>query len=41
MSQYRMLDMWRELDELIEGYLESKTVADLTLAADGADYYVI
>ncbi|MDD7203408.1 MAG: Rrf2 family transcriptional regulator, partial [Coriobacteriaceae bacterium] len=23
MSQYRMLDMWRELDELIEGYLES------------------
>lgn len=41
MSQYRMLDMWRELDGLIEGYLESKTVADLTLAADGADYYVI
>ena len=41
MSQYRMLDMWRELDELIEGYLESKTVADLTLAADGAYYYVI
>lgn len=41
MSQYRMLDMWRELDELIEGYLESKTVADLTLAADGADFYVI
>ncbi|MDD5893839.1 MAG: Rrf2 family transcriptional regulator [Coriobacteriaceae bacterium] len=41
MSQYRMLDMWRELDKLIEGYLESKTVADLTLAADGADYYVI
>ena len=41
MSQYRMLDMWRELDELIEGYLESKTVADLTLAVDGADYYVI
>ena len=41
MSQYRMLDMWRELDELITGYLESKTVADLTLAADGADFYVI
>lgn len=41
MSQYRMLDMWRELDELITGYLESKTVADLTLAADGADYYII
>lgn len=41
MSQYRTLDMWRELDELIEGYLESKTVADLALAADGADFYVI
>lgn len=41
MSQYRMLDMWRELDELITEYLESKTVADLTLAADGADFYVI
>lgn len=41
MSQYRMLDMWRELDELISGYLESKTVADLTLAADSADFYVI
>ncbi len=41
MSQYRMLDMWRELDELITGYLESKTVADLTLAADGADFYAI
>ena len=39
--QVRLLDMWRELDALVRGYLADKTVAELASAVDPGDYYVI
>ena len=39
-AQYRILDMWRELDDRIRGYLAEKTIADF-VAADPGDFYVI
>lgn len=40
-AHYRMLDMWRELDGQVRGYLGAKTIAELALPTDPGDYYVI
>lgn len=39
--QCRLLEMWRELDGEVKGYLAGKTVADVAEGVDPADYYVI
>ncbi|MGI6033924.1 MAG: RrF2 family transcriptional regulator [Coriobacteriales bacterium] len=40
-SQYKTLEMWRELDHLIKDYLGSKTISELCDTTNAADYYVI
>jgi len=37
----RTLSMWRELDKLVNGYLDSVTVADLMSSGRAGDDYVI
>lgn len=37
----RTLNMWRELDKLVNGYLDSVTVADLMSSGRAGDDYVI
>ena len=40
MGQCRTLPVWRNLDRIVNEYLDSVTLADLTVAEDG-NYYVI
>ena len=40
MGQCRTLPVWRNLDRIVNEYLDSVTLADLTVAEDGSDYVI-
>ena len=40
MGQCRTLPVWRNLDKIVNEYLDSVTLADLTVAEDGSDYVI-
>ena len=40
-TECRTLPLWKELDQLVQDYLDSKTIADLMLPAQQGDDYVI
>ena len=40
-SQCRTLPMWKKLDEIVNSYLDSVTIADLTASVQSGDNYVI
>ena len=40
-SECRTLPLWKDLDELVQNFLDSKTIADLMLPAQEGNDYVI
>ena len=40
MGQCLTVPVWRNLDRIVNEYLDSVTLADLTVAEDGSDYVI-